>query len=82
MKWVGGGVVESVLMHWTLVVKKELSPGVKLLIYRSVYVLTLTHGRELWVVTERTRLQVQMDEMRFPHGVAGLRDGLRNSELE
>ncbi|KAI3353426.1 hypothetical protein L3Q82_019953 [Scortum barcoo] len=42
-------------VYRTVVVKKELSRKAKLLIYRSIYVPTLTYGHELWVMTERTR---------------------------
>lgn len=36
-------------------VKRELSLTVKLSIYLSSYVPTLTYGQELWVMTERAR---------------------------
>ncbi len=47
------------------------------------YVPTLTYGHELWVVTERTRLQVQAAEMSFLCRVAGLslRDRVRSSDI-
>ena len=49
---------------------------VKLSIYRSIYVPTLTYGHELWVMTERIRSQIQAAEMSFLCRVAGcsLRD--------
>ncbi|KAK3537446.1 hypothetical protein QTP70_010415 [Hemibagrus guttatus] len=40
-------------MYRSVVVKKELSRKVKLSIYQSIYVPTLTYGHELWVMTER-----------------------------
>ncbi|KAK3546165.1 hypothetical protein QTP70_025142 [Hemibagrus guttatus] len=40
-------------MYRAVVVKKELSWKVKLSIYQSIYVPTLTYGHELWVMTER-----------------------------
>lgn len=52
-------------LYWTIAVKKELSLKAKLLIYLSVYVLTLTSGQELWVLNERTRSRIQVAEMRF-----------------
>ncbi|KAI3371631.1 hypothetical protein L3Q82_024197, partial [Scortum barcoo] len=58
------------------------SKGMKLSIYRSVYVPTLTYGHELWVMTERTRSWIQVAEMSFLRRVAGLgslRDWVRNS---
>lgn len=39
--------------------KREKRLMAKLSIYHSIYVLTLTCCHKLWVVTERTRLQVQ-----------------------
>ena len=42
---------------WTLyrsaVVKRELSQKVRLSVYQSIFVPTLTCGHELWIVTER-----------------------------
>ena len=61
-------------------VKKELSREAKLLIYRSIYVPTLTYGHELWVMTERTRSRIQAAEMSFLRRVAGrsLRDRVKS----
>ncbi|XP_058616632.1 uncharacterized protein LOC131530397 [Onychostoma macrolepis] len=74
----------SVVMRWmyrSVVVKKELSCKAKLSIYRSIYVPTLTYGRELWVMTERTRSRIQVAEISFLRRVAGcsLRDRVRSS---
>ncbi|XP_042604086.1 uncharacterized protein LOC122141275 [Cyprinus carpio] len=68
------------LMYLPVVVKKELSCKLKLSIYLSIYVPTLTYGHELWVMTERTRSRIQAAEMSFLHRVAGcsLREGLRS----
>lgn len=62
-------------------VMMELSHKANLLISWSVYILTLTHGMELWVMTERTRNQIQVADVSFLHRVAGhsLRDRVRNS---
>ncbi len=51
------------------------------MIYRSIYVPTLTYGHELWVMTERTRSRIQAAEMSFLCRVAGhsLRDRVRSS---
>ena len=57
-------------LYRSVVVKKELSRKAKLSIYRSVYVPTLTYGHELWVVTERTRSQIQAAKMSFLRRVA------------
>ncbi|TWW77601.1 hypothetical protein D4764_12G0009910 [Takifugu flavidus] len=59
-------------LHWSVVVKRELSRKAKLSIYRSIFVPTLTYGHELWVMTERTRSRVQAAKMSFLCRVAGL----------
>ncbi|KAK3560889.1 hypothetical protein QTP86_022884, partial [Hemibagrus guttatus] len=68
-------------MYRSVVVKKELSRKVKLSIYQSIYVPTLTYGHELWVMTERIRSRIQAAEMSFLRRVAGrsLRDRVRSS---
>ncbi|KAK3555889.1 hypothetical protein QTP86_029801, partial [Hemibagrus guttatus] len=68
-------------MYRSVVVKKELTRKVKLSIYQSIYVPTLTYGHELWVMTERVRSRIQVAEMSFLHRVAGrsLRDRVRSS---
>uniref|UniRef100_A0A8C6LH54 DUF4371 domain-containing protein n=1 Tax=Nothobranchius furzeri TaxID=105023 RepID=A0A8C6LH54_NOTFU len=52
----------------SVVVKRELSQKARLSIYRSIYVPILTYGHELWVMTERMRLQIQAAEMSFLRG--------------
>uniref|UniRef100_A0A8C6NIQ5 Reverse transcriptase domain-containing protein n=1 Tax=Nothobranchius furzeri TaxID=105023 RepID=A0A8C6NIQ5_NOTFU len=71
-------------LYRSVVVKRELSQKAKLLIYRSIFVPTLTYGHELWVVTERTRSQIQAAEMSFLRRVAGLslRDRVRSSVIQ
>ena len=59
-------------LNRSVVVKKELSRKAKLSIYWSIYVPTLTYGHELWVMTKRTRSQIQVAKMSFLHRVAGL----------
>ncbi|KAK3561638.1 hypothetical protein QTP86_011885 [Hemibagrus guttatus] len=68
-------------MYRSVVVKKELSRKVKLSIYQSIYVPTLTYGHELWVMTERVRSRIQAAEMSFLRRVAGrsLSDRVRSS---
>ncbi|KAK0154371.1 putative uncharacterized transposon-derived protein F52C9.6 [Merluccius polli] len=70
-------------LHGSVVVKRELSRKAKLSIYQSIFVPALTYGHELWVVTERTRLRVQVAEMSFLRRVAGLslRDRVRSSVI-
>lgn len=46
-------------------VKKELSQRVKLLIYQFIDIHPLTSEHELWAVTKKTRLQIQVTEMSF-----------------
>ncbi|KAK3506157.1 hypothetical protein QTP70_018390, partial [Hemibagrus guttatus] len=67
-------------MYRSVVVKKELSQKVKLLIYQSIYAPTLTYGHELWVMTERVRSRIQAAEISFLRRVAGhsLRDRVRS----
>ncbi|KAK3517715.1 hypothetical protein QTP70_016131 [Hemibagrus guttatus] len=48
-------------MYRSVVVKKELSQKVKLLIYQSIYVPTLIYGHELWVMTERVARESVLD---------------------
>ncbi|TWW73329.1 hypothetical protein D4764_15G0007230 [Takifugu flavidus] len=79
------GAVSAVMrtLHRSIVVKRELSQKAKLSIYRSIFVPTLTHGHELWVITEKTRSRVQAAEMSFLRRVAGLslRDRVRSSAI-
>ncbi|KAK3530551.1 hypothetical protein QTP86_027917 [Hemibagrus guttatus] len=68
-------------MYRSVVVKKELSRKVKLSIYQSIYVPTITYGHELWAMTERVRSRIQAAEMSFLRRVTGhsLRDRVRSS---
>lgn len=50
-------------------VKRELSRKAKLR-FELIYILTLTYGRELWVVADRTRLWMQAADMSFLCNVA------------
>uniref|UniRef100_A0A3Q3WHL4 Uncharacterized protein n=1 Tax=Mola mola TaxID=94237 RepID=A0A3Q3WHL4_MOLML len=67
---------------WTLklsvVVKRELSQKEKLSIYQSIYIPTLSYGRELWVVTERTRSSL---DIRGELGVKPLLFRIERSQL-
>lgn len=53
-------------------VRRELSWEAKLSFFCSAFASTLRYGRELRVVTARTRLTIQAAEMRFLRRVAGL----------
>ena len=52
-------------LHWSVVVKRELSQKARPSVYWLIFVLTLTYGHELWVVTKRMRLRIQVVEMSF-----------------
>lgn len=56
---IGAAAQVKQALHRTILWKRELSRQAKLSIYRPVYVSTLTHGHELWVVAERKSLQIQ-----------------------
>ena len=51
--------------------------------FTEIFLPILTCGQEIWVGTERTRLQIQAAEMGFLPRVAGLslRDGVRSSAI-
>lgn len=53
---------QAVWSFISLVWWRELSVKVKLMIYRLIYVLPLTRGHQLWVVTEEMRLWIQAAE--------------------
>ena len=53
-------------------------------VYRAIFVPTfILHGHEVWIMIERTRLQIQAAEMSFLRRVAGtsLRDRVRSSVI-
>ncbi|KAK3541999.1 hypothetical protein QTP86_009835 [Hemibagrus guttatus] len=52
-RWIGAVAAVMRSMYRSVVVKKELSRKATLSIYQSIYVPILTHGHELWVMTER-----------------------------
>ena len=76
-----GAVLRS--LYRTVVTKRELSHKAKLSSYRSIFVPILTYGHEGWVMTERTRSQVQAAEMSFLRRVAvfSFRDRVRSSVI-
>ena len=59
-------------LHYSVVMKRELSKKAMLLIFKAVFVPILTYGHESWVMTERMRSQVQASEMRFLHRIEGV----------
>lgn len=54
---IGAPSAEMQTLHRIVVVKQKLILKVKLLVYKLIYVPTLTCGHELWVITERLRIQ-------------------------
>ena len=50
---IGKGSAVMQALHYSVVMKRELSKKVKLLIFKAVFVPILTHGHESWVMTER-----------------------------
>ena len=52
-------------LHYSVVIKRELSKKAKHSIFKAVFVPILTYGHEFWVMTERVQSQVQASEMRF-----------------
>ena len=52
-------------LHYSVVMKRELSKKAKLSVFKAIFVPILTYGHESWVMTERMRLQVQASEMSF-----------------
>jgi len=62
---IGAATAVKEALHRTVLVKRKLSRKAKLSMYWSVYLPTLTHGHELWAVTERKRLWIQAAEKSF-----------------
>jgi len=72
------------VLLWSVLVRKELSHKMKLSIYWCIFVQTFTYGHELWVVTERTRSQIQVADIGFLWRLAGLgfRDKAGSSAIQ
>ena len=70
-------------LHYSVVMKRELSKKAKLPIFKAVFVLILTYGHESWVMAERVRSQVQASKMRFLQSIEGvtLFNKKRSSEI-
>ena len=70
-------------LHYSVVMKRELSKKAKLSIFKAVFVPILTYSHESWVMTERMRSQVQASEMRFFRKIEGVRlfEKMRSSEI-
>ena len=59
-------------LHYSIVMKRELSKKAKLLIFKTVFVFILTYSHQSWVMTERVRSQVQASEMRTLRRIEGV----------
>ena len=70
-------------LHYSVVMKRELSKKAKLPIFKAVFVPILTYGHESWVMTKRARSQVQASETRFLRriGEVTLFNKVRSSEI-
>ena len=60
-------------LHYSVVMKRELSKKLKLSIFKAVFVPILTYDHESWLMTERVRSQVQASEMRFLLRIEGVK---------
>ena len=71
-------------LHYSLVMKRELSKKAKLSIFKAVFVPILTYGHESWVMTERVQSQVQASETRFLRRIerVTLFNKARSSEIQ
>lgn len=72
-RWIGAASGEGV--------KRELSQKKKLLIYQLIDLPTLIYVHELWLKTDRIRLQIQEAKMSFLCIVAGHNLRYRKSSL-
>lgn len=52
--------VMRLLYRITVMVKKKPSQKANLSVYRSIYIPPLTYGHELWVVSSRTKMLIQL----------------------
>ena len=70
-------------LHYSVVMKRELSKKAKLSIFKADFVPILTYGHESCVMTERMRSQMQASEMRFLRRIEGvtLFNKVRSSEI-
>ena len=59
-------------LHYSVVIKRELSKKAKLSIFKTAFVPNLTYAHESWVITERVRSQVQASEMNFLQRIEGV----------
>ena len=70
-------------LHYSVVMKRELSKKANLSVFKAVFVPILTYGHESSAMTERMRSQVHSSEMRFLQIIKGvaLFNKMRSSEI-
>ena len=70
-------------LHYSVVMKRELSKKAKLSIFKAVFVPFINSAHESWVMTKRVRSQVQASEIRFLRKIEGvtLFNKVRSSEI-
>ena len=70
-------------LHYSVVMKQELSKKPKVLIFQTVFVPIFTYGHECWVMTERMQSKVQASEMKFLQRIeeVTLFNKVRSSEI-
>ena len=69
-------------LHYSVVIKRELSKKAKLSVFKAVFVRIITYGQECGVMTERVRSQVQASEMRYLRKIEGVTLKVRSSEIQ
>ena len=70
-------------LHFSVVIKQEVSKKATISIFKTVLVLIFTYGHESWVTTEKVQSQVPASEMRFSQRIEGvtLFNKMRSSEI-
>ena len=59
-------------LHYSVIMKRELSKTAKLSIFKTVFVPILTYGHKSWVMTDKVRSQVQASKMRVLRKIEGV----------
>ena len=81
--WIGKASAVMRALHYSVVIKRELSKKAKLSIFKAVFVPILTYGHESWGMTKRVRSQLQASKIRFLRNIEGvtLFRKVRSSEI-
>ena len=53
------------MLHHSVVLKRELTRNIKLLVFKLIFVAIFTHDYENWVMTERMRSQLLKSEIKL-----------------